>query len=44
MENWYEGFTDLPFMEQVALILQNDVIPDELHAAWNFTRSCLEKA
>lgn len=36
--------TDLLSMEQLALILQNDVIPDELHGPWKFTRSCLEKA
>lgn len=31
-------------MEQLALILQDDVIPDELHGPWKFTTSCLEKA
>lgn len=43
LQNWSD-FTDLLSMEQLALILQDDVIPDELHGPWKFTTSCLEKA
>lgn len=31
-----KDLTDLLSMEQVALILQDDEIPDESHGPWNF--------
>lgn len=40
----YQDLTDLLSMEQVALILQDDEIPDESHGSLEFYRSCLEKA
>lgn len=36
MENQYKDLADLLSMEQVARILQDDVIPDESHGSWNF--------
>ncbi len=42
MENWNKDFTDLLSMEQAALFLQDNIIPDELDGPWDFIRSCLE--
>lgn len=34
MQNWCKDFTDLLSKEQVALTLQDGVIPDQLHGPW----------